>query len=243
MNNQDYLNYLIEQFVEITTAIPTQLLLLKNIYSEYIYYSPAFLKLVDSKMEDIIGKTTSKGLENLNLEEVKKRDLEIIATRETKSILIITNFSDGIKPRLFVKTPLINPENNQVVGLNCMIYDYCYTNLSHQIASLYNTDTSKQIKALNLKLTKREKQIIFFLLRHFNSQEIAEMIGKFENKTITKSTIDSIVINNLFNKFEVTNRQALYDKLVRLGFANLVPKEILGGTLQTSTLLEPIEFY
>ena len=48
-----------------------------------------------------------------------------------------------------------------------------------------------------------------------------------EGKKLRKGTIDCVFTDQLFPKFEVYNRQALYAKLVQLGYNRLIPNEML----------------
>ena len=246
MNNQDYLNFIIERFSTLAAAMPTQLLLIKNTHSEHIYHSPAYLRLIAVEKDQTNSKRAIKRANIDDTELIYKKtleeDVEIITSRQSKSLLLIIQFKDGAKPQLYIKSPLINPHNNEVIGIVGMIYEYCWTSLAHKAVSQYSS-TSTSGTMNKIKLTKRERQIIFFFMRRLNSQEIAEMIGRFENQALTKNTIDSIIANSIFKKFEVNNRQQLYDKLLKDGYDKLIPTELLTGFMQHSIQLANVNIY
>lgn len=90
------------------------------------------------------------------------------------------------------------------------------------------------------KLSKREKQVIFFFMANLSSLEIAEMIYKIEGKKVAKSTIDSLFNDQLYAKFDVYSRPALYQKLQAMGYDQLTPKEVLSPT---SRMLDAMRIY
>ncbi len=53
------------------------------------------------------------------------------------------------------------------------------------------------------------------------------MLYQIGGKSITKSTVDSIFNDQLYAKFDVYSRIALYKKLQSLGYDQLIPKELL----------------
>ena len=83
----------------------------------------------------------------------------------------------------------------------------------------------------NLKLTQREKEVIFFFMANCSSYEIAINIGKIYNKSISKSTIDSIFSNQLYLKFNVISRIQLQEELAKLGYATILPKSVINKSV------------
>ncbi len=91
-----------------------------------------------------------------------------------------------------------------------------------------------------IKLSKREKQVVFLFLSNFNSQEIANILSQIDNKSISKNTIDSVFADQLFIKFNVVNRTALRNELLKYDFNRLIPKELL---IDTSIPLDKMSTY
>lgn len=71
-----------------------------------------------------------------------------------------------------------------------------------------------------ISLTKREKEILYFLSMRKSPKEIASILSKLENKKIASSTINAIINKRLYIKFEVFNVSQLLDKANLL---NLIP--------------------
>ena len=70
-----------------------------------------------------------------------------------------------------------------------------------------NNTTSKQ----TIKLTKREREIIYFLSLNKTSKEIAQILSVLENKSLSPSTIVSIIDKKLYVKFGVNNIAGLVE--------------------------------
>jgi DNA-binding CsgD family transcriptional regulator len=228
----------------ISEALPKQMIGIKDCHSINIYCSRYFLEEVLAiDASKIIGKLT---IENdagrfSPVDQIIAEDQGIINRRKPQAFLKLNNFNDGIRPRIIIKSPIINPATDNVVGLIYQGIDWSLINFNQQLIKAHQLFKPQGKELANLpKLTKREKQIVFFFLAKLSSQEIADILYTIENKHISKSTIDSIFIDRLYIKFEVTNRQALYDKLLALGYDNLIPQDLLIST--TIPLNEPLVY-
>lgn len=62
---------------------------------------------------------------------------------------------------------------------------------------------------------------------NLESQAIADLMSKLENKQVTKNAIDQILNKRLFLKFNVYNRKSLHEKLSEYGFQRIIPHNIL----------------
>lgn len=70
----------------------------------------------------------------------------------------------------------------------------------------------------NLKLTKREGQILFYLSLSKPPKEISRILTVLEKKPVTANTIQSIINKQLYPKFEVHNLSQLIEVALALGF-------------------------
>ncbi|MBI2956919.1 MAG: helix-turn-helix transcriptional regulator [Acidobacteria bacterium] len=68
-------------------------------------------------------------------------------------------------------------------------------------------DAARRASALRLSLTKRERQVMEFLLRRFSNKEIAEIIG------ISERTV-KFHVSNILTKLQVNSRDELAAKWV-----------------------------
>lgn len=124
-------------------------------------------------------------------------------------------------------SPIINPASDNVVGILGLIHNLEIFNLSSILAQYYKASELAVPSMGKLLLTEREKQTIFFFLLNLDSKSIAEILSRIENKQISKNSLDQMFNKQLFPKFVVYNRKALYDKLITLGYNRLMPKNIL----------------
>ncbi len=238
MNDKQFLQAMISAVELTSSGIPDQMLSIKDLNSVNLYCSKGFADAIGVAQTSIAGSTFCTGQ---ILDIVISEDQKVFKSRKLQAFLKIDRFHNMIKPLIFIKSPIINPNTNNVVGLLLQVFEYGITNNFHQqIVSLYNSFSTKAKQLVPIKLSKREKQVIFFFLAHLSSQEIAETLHKLENKRVTKSTIDSIFTDQLYLKFDVTNRIALHQKLLELGYNKFIPQEIL---ISSSVPLEAAKIY
>lgn len=246
MSNDDkkFLDSFVAAIDVISESLPKQMIGIKDTNSLHIYCSKYFLNdVLGVAAHEVLGKLTlsSDSGRFSPIDQITLEDKHIIKWRKPHAYLKLNNFKDGIKPRIIIKSPIINPATNNVVGLIYQGFDWSLINFNQQLIKAHQLFKPFNKEKQNLpKLTKREKQIVFFFLAKLNSQEIADILYTIENKHISKSTIDSIFIDRLYAKFEVTNRVALYDKLLQLGYDNLIPQDLLIST--TIPLAEPLVY-
>jgi hypothetical protein len=243
-SDRDFLALVVELMEFLTKTIPKQMIVIKNIHSEQIFCSDYMLQLSGTTASEIMGKKTSLALydndpdfENIILEE----DQMVFTSREPKTLLKINKFTTGLTPYLCTKSPIINPSSNRVIGLLFQGFEIGPTSLEHYIKKLFPLSKRKKVDSSLLpKLSKREKQVVFFFLANMSSQEISEILYKIEGKRISKSTIDSLFNDQLYAKFNVHNRLSLYKKLLEIGYENKIPRELLAST---SVVLDMFNIY
>ncbi|MCC2625249.1 MAG: Sensory box histidine kinase/response regulator [Burkholderiales bacterium] len=67
-----------------------------------------------------------------------------------------------------------------------------------------------------VRLTKREQQILYFLSLNKSPKDIAQIITILEDKPVTDSTVNAIINKKLYPKFEVFNIGQLVEKAILL---------------------------
>ena len=241
-NDEEFLDAFISSIFFLTQAIPHQMIVIKNLQSEHIFCSEYFADLTGVKSNELIGKKVwlplYKGSDESEIETILRReDQTIINNRTAETFLKINRFSNGLLPYLSIKSPIINPYTDHVVGILFQGFEMGNFNFSHYLKNL----NLPEVKVNNTlpELSKREKQVIFFFLSNLSSQEIAEAIYLHEGKKITKSTIDSVFNDQLYVKFNVHSRPTLYEKLKALGYETKVPKELLNTVSLKLNILNP----
>lgn len=229
LDDADYLKniiYATKILVE-ATANQNTMIGIKNAQSEYLYISPYFLEQTKTNFDP---QNTSISLwKNYPFNLVREDELKIMQLKQPMQFLVIDYFAGKLSPRIFIKIPIINPKTNNVVGIICQSIAYQQFNLNTNLNQALNTqdqkDDAKQL--LTPTLSARQKQVVFLFLNNLSSQEIANFINKTTDKSIKKTTIDSIFSEQLYPKFNVNNRTDLKQVLINLGFHLKVPENLL----------------
>lgn len=244
MTNDEFLKKAFSAAHFLAETSDTQMLSIKGCDSTHLYCSPYLLKLMGAQEKEIIGKTVWFPLydNDLDIEKIiREEDLFILNSRKPKMVFKINHFTTGLTPYICNKSPLINPETNDIVGILFQGFEIGIINV-HQYLLKGISDPSKNISLSEecRHLSKREKQAIFLFMANLSSQEIAEVLYQIEKKQISKSGVDTLFYDQLYPKFKVRTRQALYKKLKAMGYDDMIPKEIL---ISSSMLLNRMNVY
>ncbi|MDP1574679.1 MAG: hypothetical protein Q8L78_07090 [Coxiellaceae bacterium] len=233
MDNNQFLKKTILMAEFLSRTSPKQMISVKSVDSLHLYCSPYLLELMGATTKEMDKKAVWFPLyeNNKEIEQIiREEDLLIIQAREPKMVLKINKFTTRITPYICNKSPIINPETNDVVGILFQGFTIGNANLHHAILSLLSNNTKKYHNKLPQKLTKREKQVIFLFMANLSSQEIASLLSSIEKKEISKTAVDSLFNDQLYPKFEAHSRIDLYKKLHALGFENKIPEAMLKST-------------
>lgn len=225
---------------------------IKDVNSRYLYASTEY---IDSVLGSKLNPDQITGKSDIDLNVFpgtdfgttgEKEDLEVIQENQMIVYLKIYPYPTGIAPLLFNKAALINKNTGNKVGTVTRVLDIGIKNLISKILEAHQIKLGAQNLAKNAKdykLTRREQQVVFLFMANFTSQDIATIISQIEQRAITKTYIDKVFSQQLYIKFEVNDRKALYDKLRMLKFDEHVPTELLRycsiRISQISKLLQP----
>ncbi len=229
MNDNDFLNKIINSFKQIEDGLPNLITIIKGLDSKILYASNIYAIMVGKSINELLGTTglppkTGKYDPKLSIEE----DNQVITQRCRHEFLKIGTFCNKIQPLIVLKDPIINPATQNVTGIFYIWKKLSMSSFGQEIITSFNVTGTDQTRITHgIKLSKREKQVIFLFLTNLSSQEIAKALSLMDNKTITKSTVDGLFTEQLFVKFEVHSRVALREKLISLGFDRVIPKELL----------------
>lgn len=244
ITDQHVLDGIIESFKKIDGCLPTNIMGIKDLNSKHLFCSKYYLNLLKLEESDIKDKVVINNyVEKISNQLIIEEDQYVISKKKHRSYILITNFNNQHIPRLVIKNPLINPDSNNVIGIFYQIFEMDSLNFQNYLLESYNLIDDKKNINKYVNLSKREKQVIFFFLAHLSSQSIANTLSKIESKKISKSTIDSIFINQLYIKFEVYNRNDLFKRLIEGGYDNFIPENILANVKNIFTPMIQKEIY
>lgn len=243
LDNEKYLKLVVSIFEDIGILAPSQMWIIKDASSTHQYASPSVVKLIGKDIDTWVGSTQIAGAfsEGLINKIISEEDDLILNAGQTIYVLKVYHIKDDhLFPCICIKEPLVNPNTKHIVGILCQLIELSLTNLSRQILNLYVDSEDNDGQLASIQLSKREKQVIFFFMHNLSSQQIVEVISKIEGKILSKSTIDSLFIDQLYIKFGVHSRVALADKLQKLGYATLIPESLL---IENSIKLNKVSTY
>lgn len=227
-NDERFVSELIEGFQKFDTIINEWCVLIRDLNLNVIYSSPQYNRAFKIN-EPIIGKPAFIITNNEDFNFQQKIDIDkIIKNRVRVSNFVIADFEGRNQPFSLDKSPLINPETDNVVGIFCFYKPLFFISIPIQILrahKFYEYTHDTDISQFNL--TGREKEAIFLFLAGLPSEEIANVLSLVGGKKITKTTVDAIFRNQLFLKFNVYNRKSLYRKLLSLSLDNYIPFSLL----------------
>jgi PAS domain S-box-containing protein len=139
--------------------------------------------------------------EQKNIEQLKKLD-------NKKNTIKLENF-EKFKKLINTFSILLNDLQNEIINeeFNIQIPD-------------------SEIVARPIKLTQREKQILFLLSKNKQPKEIALMLSKKQNKNLSPATIASVICKQLYIKFNVNTISNLLNKATKLSMIPLIPDDL-----------------
>ncbi|MFN8770463.1 MAG: PAS domain-containing protein [Neisseriaceae bacterium] len=78
-----------------------------------------------------------------------------------------------------------------------------------------------------VRLSKREEQGLYLLSLGKSPKDIARILGKLENKTISPKTVSGVINKQLYLKLEANNYSSLIEKATKLNLIRFMPKSLV----------------
>ena len=229
--NQCFLTKVIELY---KLVYMNDIMLLIDTNGIVIFISNKSQEVIKSNAEESIGKHYIEALplpkENIN--KITESFCAVIKTGSTKEYLSINlNHTNDFMIMQGVIKPIINPETNDIVALsvesrrlNFPVYFY------KMLMFTSNALRTNKIEHSDQFLTLREHEIGFLLFYCKNANNIAQIISNLHDKPISSKTINNIIRQQLYAKFNVYNLDTLRDKLYENGYHKNIPASLLANT-------------
>lgn len=163
--------------------------------------------------------------------QFKQQDLRVLQGQSLEIIHQLESPGDG-KTYLLQKNPL-RDERNKIIGLIYQCIPWTQPELlqllksvdqryqpSQAVSADYHVDENQN----PLKLSKRELECLFLLLRGQTAQQTADILK------LSRRTIESY-LDNIKTKFGCFNKSELLIKAITLGYQNHLPKSLLDKDL------------
>ncbi len=92
-----------------------------------------------------------------------------------------------------------------------------------------NDNFSKDYSSGDVKLTKRETEILYLLSLGKSPKEIASILSKIQNKPVCSATIGALVNKKLYPKFDVYNLNQLIEKAQLMKIIPFMPDSLINN--------------
>lgn len=215
----------------------------KDSDSTFMYANAEYASIIGEKSHlDIIGRTDfDMNCDTVNCAELfRKQDNAVMLAEKRMRILDIHPFSGKEwKAYIFTKTPFYN-EDKKVIGT--IFHGADITNssvlelgafLSKMTSDINNNFLSGQNSFLltqkfnQIKLSTREAECLFFILRGKTAKQIGRYLG------ISPRTVEEY-IQTLKKKFNAQNKYELIDIAIQAGFLNTIPESLFHTQLSVT---------
>lgn len=248
MNNSEYFAQYKAACEIIFASHSSDWLYLKDAESRYQAMSNAMLKFfgVDS-IADVINQTILEISIKLKkkspqlIANFQKQDLGIMATRKRGIYLEILPHQGSSEIVILYKTPIINPETNEVVGIHGHMNTLLWPSIIKTLFKIHGSKglllNSKQLNdhLKDYPLTNVQHMVLFLSIHKYSYSEIALLMNEFGNP-ITPVQVNER-LENLKLIFHVRTKNQLIEKAIGLNFHVILPCDLFNNfeTIEIST--------
>lgn len=158
---------------------------------------------------------------------IRDQDLAIISSRLTHKYLEIYDYSMQKKAYVFTKSPLINRETNNVVGIIYEAQDLAIYNLRYSMIT--KNKFQEELTEIDIsRLKPRDYEVLFcHILGFISMKEIAKAINYFKGNNELNYFDIQYTMKRIFKITDTTSIEQAIDKLYFLGFEVEIPSTIL----------------
>ena len=231
MKNKDWLAKYIDA---ITITHNDKAVVVSDMDYKICYASITYLSITAAK--DVIGKNMDENHPGYEYkEEIKKLAKKVEASGKTASFFVIYRFpgSDYKRCYWYQLSPIINPHTQQVVGKIGEIqevnerYLTRILGLLNNLSNLHPRTIKKDPNYRAPNLNTREEEVLFLLTLKHSHKSIAAILSKLAKRETTVSTINSLIRQQLFKKFDVESTEELINTVIQADFIRRIPPSLL----------------
>lgn len=208
-----------------------EILLIENLSHQFVYANTYTAKLFgyqDLKEMQGIDAHSMRCPASESAESFIQQDQQVIQTQKPINLLDIHEYADQQSRVLLTKKmPIFEGEKLKHILCHCREIDSkILRQISMKLLSLDQTITGKTASAsydiVHAKdnLSKREVEIMFFLLRGKTAPEIAEILF------LSKRTIENHIAN-MKQKLQCHKKSEIIDHGINQGYLNMIPERLL----------------
>ena len=235
MNTQDKLFQLVENSRSFLNSL-SGIHFIKDAQSNYIECSPAFEQELKVSRKNVIGYTDfnlpwarlTELYQKHDRDAMQKNKSEVLEpvqidqsmTISSRTLKLPITDSSGEVIGIFGQMDVLAVNNNLNEALSTLIFcDKIKVAHTNHLLKNYRLDHYDK----NLKLTQRETECLFLLIRGKSAKEIARFL-KISPRTV------EVYIENIKLKMKISSRSQIVDKALELGMLEIIPKgSVLAG--------------
>jgi DNA-binding XRE family transcriptional regulator len=144
----------------------------------------------------------------------------VFKTGHPASFIDSLPYDKGIRSYLVTYIPVFNSSGN-VIAIQSIAFDYRLAGYHEYIQDIL--EQKKTVRNIfNIKLSKREEEVLFLLTCGITQEQIAEILG------IKRDTVAAIIRNQLHIKFSLppVNTKLLVETALSYGFPFSIPESL-----------------
>ncbi|MFN8770961.1 MAG: helix-turn-helix transcriptional regulator [Neisseriaceae bacterium] len=202
--------------------------------------STGMLKLIgESSLDNVLNQTISEIIAKKNvlysklMGKLQKQDLQVIKNRKRGIYLEIIPNAGSLKIVVINKTPIINPDTDNVLGIHGQIGTLIWPSLIKTLFRMNGTkglllnQKCKTDPLIDYPLTNIQHIVLFLCINNYSYSEIALLMSEFGNP------ITSIRVNDYLEQlkliFHVRTKAQLIEKAIGLNFHTLLPYNLFNN--------------
>lgn len=242
MNNSQYFNQYKAACEIIFTSHNSDRIYLKDTEFKYQAMTDAMVKFIGvESIDDILNQSIADISINLKkdipdlIDKFKKQDLQIMKSQKRGVYLEVLphNDSDILEIVILYKTPIINPETNEVVGIHGLMNTILWPSIIKTLFKMHGAKglllNSKKISdpLKDYPLTNVQHMVLFLSIHNYSYSEIALLMSEFGNP-ITPVQVNER-LENLKLIFHVRTKTQLIEKAMGLNFHVILPCDLFNN--------------
>ena len=210
----------------------------KNVYG--LYKNDEIAEKLQQDIDKVIKTGVGSELEDKIIDTTTGKTRYYMATREP-----LRNFSGEIIGVIGISIEITAEKEKEQLEVQNAVYEAeikaqkvfkdCMNGIQHLMQqtkiNAVSNKTGTQIEIndqdKNIVVTKREKEILYFLSMGKTPKEIATVLSIIDGKNVSYGTISAFINKQLYPKFEVFNVGQLIEKATRLKLIPFLNEELL----------------
>ncbi len=210
----------------------------KNVYE--LYKNKDIAEKLQQDIDNVIKTGVGSQLEDKIIDTTTDKTRYYMATREP-----LRNFSGEIIGVIGISIEITAEKEKEHLEIQNAVYEAelkaqkvfkeCMNGIQHLIQetkiNVISNKTGKHMEISdydkNIVVTKREKEILYFLSMGKAPKEIASVLSIIDGKNVSSGTVSAFINKQLYPKFEVFNISQLLEKVTLLKLIPFLNEELL----------------